>query len=46
VIVLPDDERAARLARLRDELDADPRLEGATGIDVPLVRRCWRTARR
>jgi SAM-dependent methyltransferase len=46
VIVLPDDERAAMLERLRDELDADPRLGGAEGIDVPLVSRCWLAIRR
>ncbi|HEY5197507.1 MAG TPA: methyltransferase domain-containing protein [Solirubrobacteraceae bacterium] len=46
VIVLPQDARTALLARLRDDLDADPRLRGDTGIDVPLVSRCWRTERR
>lgn len=45
-IVLPDAEREAMLARLRAELDADPRLGGAEGIDVPLVSHCWRTSRR
>jgi SAM-dependent methyltransferase len=46
VIVLPAAERELLLERLRDDLDADPRLGGAAGIDVPLVSRCWRTTRR
>jgi SAM-dependent methyltransferase len=46
VITLPDDTRQVMLERLRDDLDADPRLGGADGIDVPLVSRCWRTRRR
>jgi SAM-dependent methyltransferase len=46
VIVLEPAERAALLARLRDDLDADPRLAGADGIDVPMVSRCWRAERR
>jgi SAM-dependent methyltransferase len=43
VIVLPPGERDALLERLRADLDADPRLGGADGIDIPQVSSCWRT---
>ncbi|HWH09793.1 MAG TPA: class I SAM-dependent methyltransferase [Solirubrobacteraceae bacterium] len=46
VIVLDAADREPLLERLRSDLDADPRLAGAEGIDVPMVSRCWRTTRR
>jgi SAM-dependent methyltransferase len=42
VIVLPDDERAALLARVRRFLETDPATAGRAEIGMPYVTRCSR----
>jgi SAM-dependent methyltransferase len=46
VIGRPPADRAAVLDRVREAIDANPRLAAPDGFEVPLITSCWRADRR